>query len=684
MKKFFKKLFWGVLYLIGIYAVAYTASTMIDNNGSFVFSPIYLADSNTLMIFFVGSLCLFVILLMKWDGKKKDKSSGGSWKGKDTSGKTTDQYYDKKWMSDKELDTKHNHCTMETLKDMPKDGILIRAEKKGKTIHINYVDPIHTLIIGTTGSGKSTQYLEPFVQIMSRTKARPSFIISDPKGDILDHNYENLKEHGYDIKILDLAEPFSSMKWNPMENAYNKYKMAQHIEEMLFVHQAGDKVDTDKMVKTQDFNEEETSWYEFNKHAYINQQLLFSDMEVKKKELIDEAQNDLSDFVSTIATVEDKTQPGWERGARSYILGIALAMLEDSDDERLGMTKEKFNPYNLYKICNHIDTSGRDPRASLKKYIDGRSKFSKVAALCSPVLTAAEGTMKSYMSIVSEKMAPFSDMGVCLLTSKTEINFREIPRKPSAFFIKIPDYIHTRDPIATICFTQIYKQLVEEAISFQKPGTMASLKRHVYFLLDEFANLPKFPDFGPTISVARSRGIFYVMAIQSYSQLDSRYGKEDSQTIYNNTPITVYMGSDDHETNETFSKKLGNRTIEMTDKSTSSGGGSDKKSTSESKKAVSIPLIDAQELPTVNNATANDPAKNKLIISYYRFKDPVKATFTPYFYAKDIYNVRAPKIPYTPNVALDEEHVYYDIVERNRIVLGNTSNDDDDDFDFFK
>lgn len=683
MKKFFKKILFGLLYLVGVYVLAFVASSFIDT-GTLTLSPKYLMDSYTVMIFVVGSLSLFVVMLMKMDGKKKDKpSTGGSWTGKDTKGKSADQFYDKQWMSDKELDTKHNHCTIETLKDMNKDGILIRAEKKKNTIHINFVDPIHTLVIGTTGSGKSTQYLENFVQIMTRTKAKPSFIISDPKGDIIDHNYENLKDQGYDIKVLDLAEPFGSMKWNPMENAFNKYQQAQHIEQLLFVHPAGDKVDTNKMVKTQEFDENETSWYEFNKHAYINQELLFADMEVKKKELIDEAQNDLSDFVSTIATVEDKSQPGWERGARSYILGIALAMLEDSDDERLGLTKEKFNPYNLYKICNYIDTSGRDPRASLKKYIDGRGKFSKVPALCSPVLTAAEGTMKSYMSIVSEKMAPFSDMGVCLLTSKTEINFREIPRKPSAFFIKIPDYIHTRDPIATICFSQIYKQLVEEAISHQKPGSIATLPRHVYFLLDEFANLPKFPDFGPTISVARSRGIFYVMIIQSYSQLESRYSKEDAQTIYNNTPITVYMGSDDHQTNETFSKKLGNKTIELTDKSSSSGGGSDKKQTTESKKAVSVPLIDAQELPTVNNSTSTDPAKQKVIISYYRFKDPVKATFTPYWQCKEIYNLRAPRIPYSPNTALDEEKVYYDITERNRIVLGSNATNDDDDFDFF-
>ena len=77
MKKFFKKLFWGVLYLIGIYAIAYTASSMMDNAGSFVFSPAYLASSTTMMVFFVGALCLFVVLLMKWDSKKKDKGGAG-------------------------------------------------------------------------------------------------------------------------------------------------------------------------------------------------------------------------------------------------------------------------------------------------------------------------------------------------------------------------------------------------------------------------------------------------------------------------------------------------------------------------------------------------------------------------------------------------------------------------------
>ena len=56
---------------------------------------------------------------------------------------------------------------------------------------------------------------------------------------------------------------------------------------------------------------------------------------------------DLNDLISVICPVESKDDPVWEKGARSLIMATCLAMLEDSADPKLNMTKEKFNFFNI-------------------------------------------------------------------------------------------------------------------------------------------------------------------------------------------------------------------------------------------------------------------------------------------------------------------------------------------------
>ena len=67
----------------------------------------------------------------------------------------------------------------------------------------------------------------------------------------------------------------------------------------------------------------------------------------KKQELIDLAENELREIASTIVPIESKTDSSWERGAQDFLFGIMIAMLEDSLNPDLGMTRDRFNFYNL-------------------------------------------------------------------------------------------------------------------------------------------------------------------------------------------------------------------------------------------------------------------------------------------------------------------------------------------------
>lgn len=662
MDKFVKKALLFIICAVGLFAIAVLASSMLAE-GKIVFSLEYAKNSTTLTIFGILVLILIAVYLYRlMDGKGK-KSKGGlaSQQGKDKSGNKMEQYYDSDWVPLKalETDSTYNYCTNRTVDKMKKDGILVRAEKKGSQLEINYVDPIHTMIIGTTGSGKTTQFLEPTIQIMARTKAKPSFVISDPKGELYEHHAQMLKKQGYDIKVLDLRNPFASTKWNPMTNAYEMYHNSFNMEKLVTKHVAGDDVKKYNLTKEYGFNELANEWYEFDGSAYTNRDALNRDIEVRRGEMRDKAYNDLGDIAMTLAPVEDTKNPSWEKVAQNFIHGVMMAMLEDSMDDRLGLTKDKFNLYNVTRIVNYSDT-GRDPYATLKKYFQNRDQFSKVPGLINTALNNAEGTTKNYMGFASEKLKLFNDNGICFMTSDTEMDFGSIDSQPTAIFLKIPDELQIRHPLATLFVSQLYKRLVDMAM--KNPGQ--KLKRHVYFLLDEFGNLPKFPEFGASLAVGRSRGIFYELIIQSYQQLDKKYGEEEAKIIRQNCPIQIYIGTDDPMTNKDFSELLGNRTMEIKKESTSSNGdGKDNKSVSY--ESVSRPLVYPHELTSF--------MKNRQLIVKTFKAGNIKAVFTPYYQATNVYDVRPAPPEYVPLRMFNEGDMYYDITQRNNIVNGGSN-----------
>lgn len=62
------------------------------------------------------------------------------------------------------------------------------------------------------------------------------------------------------------------------------------------------------------------------------------------------------------------------------------------------------------------------------------------------------------------------------------------------------------------------------------------------FILDEFPNVGRIPDFERSIATVRSRGISFLMCAQSLSQLDGAYGKSAALTILDNCDSLIYMG----------------------------------------------------------------------------------------------------------------------------------------------
>lgn len=81
----------------------------------------------------------------------------------------------------------------------------------------------HTLIIGSTGSGKTQCEILPL--IFNLGYAGESMVINDTKGELYSYTSNFLKNQGYTIRIINLRDAFASDGWNPLHLAYKYFKL---------------------------------------------------------------------------------------------------------------------------------------------------------------------------------------------------------------------------------------------------------------------------------------------------------------------------------------------------------------------------------------------------------------------------------------------------------------------------
>lgn len=130
-------------------------------------------------------------------------------------------------------------------------------------------------------------------------------------------------------------------------------------------------------------------------------------------------------MITVLCPITNKNEPIWESGAKNFILAIAIAMLEDSANPALGMTKEKYNFYNLMKIA----TNTEDDCVELMRYFQNRGPLSKALSLSKQVLDSADKTRGSYLSTMFDKLNIFADLSLCSLTSANEMRTCSHPSK---------------------------------------------------------------------------------------------------------------------------------------------------------------------------------------------------------------------------------------------------------------
>mgnify|MGYP005759037007 FL=1 len=619
-----------ILFIIILFSfcVGYLINIFVSNNFVFKFSissEILLSYKTYLYAFEVFAIIMLIFLFVWYKGAFKNPKALMSTNEKDVIYTGLEQAH---FQTDEEIIKNYKTISYNDLPNIEVEGIPVKAEETKKDFNITLAKPAHTLIIGTTGSGKTTTFISPTIQILANTKSKPSMLISDPKGELYALHAKSLLKRGYDVKVLDLRNPYCSIRWNPLEKPFEMYQEMLSLDNKVSVN-------------------EEEGYYIFENKIYYDKDELNAVIQVKKQELFDEVYEDLNDICSVLCPVKNKSEPIWESGAKNFILAITLAMLEDSENPNNEMTKEKFNFFNIMKIATNTQNDCED----LMEYFKHRSPISKSVSLSKQVLDASDKTRGSYLSTIFDKLSMFSDMSICSLTSANEIDFAEISTKPTALFLQIPDEKETRHTLAAMVILQAYKALVAKANTYPD----LSLPRSVYFLLDEFGNLPQVHKLEQMITVGRSRKIWLALVVQSYAQLAKVYDEKSADIIKSNCNIQIFIGTTDQKTIEEFSKKCGNYSIIQKNVSFSSSNDGVGSSVSVKER----PLIYPTELAQLNN----NQNMGNAIVSIFGYS-PIRSKFVPSFKSKYFVLEKTNQL-LSAGKYFNEEKVFYDMLKRN-------------------
>ena len=560
-----------------------------------------------------------------------------------------------RFMKDKERDSYFPPFSYYAIENIKNDGVPVRAvlDKSGN-LSGNFMPGAHSLVIGATGSGKTTTFINPMIQLIGAAKKGSSMIMTDPKGELFDLHSGYLVEQGYDVKVLDLRDTYSSSRWNPLGVIWDTYQDYLNADKSMKAHR--DSIDDYPNLKRMDETKptEGEVWIEYKGMAFSDPSHCLDEVAVAKQRIFDEMYEDLNDFISVLCPITNEKDPLWEKGARSVILATVLAMLEDSENPELGMTREKFNFYNVNKILTKSDNDYE----AVKKYFEGRSQKSLAYTLSRQVMGAAQQTMSSYMSITYDKLSMFNDMGICGLTSDTDIKVAEIATTPTALFMKIPDEKDTRHSLAAMFILCIYKALIKVASENED----LSLERNVYFILDEFGNMPKIDKFDKMITVGRSRKIWFNMVVQSYSQLNAVYGEQTADIVKSNCAMKMFIGSNDIGTCKEFSELCGNKTVKTSSASGSTSGKDGDVNISTQTQVR--PLIYPSELQKLNN---KESTGNAIIVTFGNY--PLMTKYTP-SYKCDYYKFGRMDMSEIRSHIFRQDEVFYDVEERNKKIVG--------------
>ena len=244
--------------------------------------------------------------------------------------------------------------------------------------------------------------------------------------------------------------------------------------------------------------------------------------------------------------VQNQADPYWDDMAEMLLKALIYYLLATRPEEE----------QNLASCAELVRAANNNGAGNLLTELMNQLPYDHPARMnYKSIEIAPERTYSSILSSLQSKLGKFDSKDIAELTSTNTIDFEEIGRKKTAVFVISSDTHAAYDFLLTIFFSQMIQRLYDFA-----DISGGALPQPTYFILDEFANIGRIPDFDKKISTSRSRKISFSVILQNLDQLEAVYEKSH-ETIIGNCDTTLFLGSNSQKTVEYFSKELGEKTI---------------------------------------------------------------------------------------------------------------------------
>lgn len=358
---------------------------------------------------------------------------------------------------------------------------------------------LNVLVIGGSGSGKSRFYVKPNIMQLNT-----SYVVTDPKGELLRSCGRLLKKAGYEIRVFNLIDMSHSNNYNP-------------------------------------FN------YIYDKDGNISKTYVMKMVNCLMKNTKQEGASGGDQF--------------WDDSTKALTLAIAFYLLEKKTDENGNSLDRNFSTVMKMMRLAEISEQDENHRSSLDEMMDelrAENPHSMAVSFYADFKKAPAETAKSILISAAVRFAAFNLPEVADLTHTDNIHLDTLGDRKTALFIIIPSSDATFNFLAAMMYTQLFDTLYDTA-NFKYGGR---LPVHVRCLLDEFANVGTIPDFDKLLATMRSMEISANIIIQNLAQLKKMYDKS-WEILTGNCDSLLFLGGQEASTLEAISKSLGKETIDV-------------------------------------------------------------------------------------------------------------------------
>lgn len=424
---------------------------------------------------------------------------------------------------------------IEDIKTKYEDADMLFTETE-KICMYNYELNNNTLIIGGSGSGKTRGFVMPNI-----LQAHSSFVITDPKGEILEKaGYFLTHIKGYKLRVLNLDEKSLSDGYNPF------HYISPHRE----------------------------GW--------------------------EERVLSLIETIIVNTNGENKSggsDPFWDKAERLFLQAVFFATVRCFCPEQSNMNTV-MKLIGMLQIAEENDKFDSDLDVFFEIYSE---RFGTDDIGCQQYKEfrekASGKTAKSIVISAVARLSPFRVKEVKRIFSYDEMHLDLVGEEKTAVFVIVPPTDTTFNFIAGMLFTQLFQQLQYCALNIHKHDG-GRLPIPCRFILDEFANTCTIPNFVSILAYARSLGIGITTILQSLEQIKKMYEK-DWGVIVDNSNTLLYLGKVTHmDTLDYLSKLLGKGTFDKQSYSRTRGR---QGSSSTNSDRIGRELLDAAEIRKLKN-----------------------------------------------------------------------------------